>query len=249
MAGDWIKFELTTLDKPEVIAMADLLETSTYDVVGRLLRVWGWFDQQTRNGNAASVTGTALKRYIDTLSGSQGFAACMQKVGWLSDDGMPNFDRHNGKSAKERALTNDRVKRNRNAPAVTESLPEKRREEKINTCTPASAKRKSKATPLPADFRVSPRVRRWGLERGMSEDLLRRHCEHFTLQAAAKGYTYVDWDAALIKAISADWARLGAAVAPAAQSAARAQQVIAEQRAVASAPMPEALQRFVRRPG
>jgi hypothetical protein len=130
LAGDWIKFELATQDKPEVIAMADLLNTSTYDVVGRLLKVWGWFDQQTRNGNAVSVTGTALKRYIDTLVASQGFAATMQKVGWLSDEGMPNFDRHNGKSAKERALTNERVKRSRNADSVTKALPEKRREEK-----------------------------------------------------------------------------------------------------------------------
>jgi hypothetical protein len=130
LAGDWIKFELATLDKPEVIAMADLLGATTYDTVGRLLRVWGWFDQQTRNGNAVSVTGSVLKRYIDTLSGSQGFAASMQQVGWLNDDGVPNFDRHNGKPAKDRALTNNRVKRIRNGDSVTESLPEKRREEK-----------------------------------------------------------------------------------------------------------------------
>jgi hypothetical protein len=77
-----------------------------------------------------SVTGSTLKRFIDGMVGSQGFAASMQKVGWLTDDGVPNFDRHNGKPAKERALTQSRVKRLRNADGVTSALPEKRREEK-----------------------------------------------------------------------------------------------------------------------
>jgi hypothetical protein len=126
LAGDWIKFELATLDKPEVIAMAETLGTSSYDVVGRLLRVWGWFDQQTENGNALSVTGNALKRFIDRIAESQGFASTMQKVGWLDDDGLPNFDRHNGESSKTRAGT----KRLRNADAVTKSFPEKRREDR-----------------------------------------------------------------------------------------------------------------------
>jgi hypothetical protein len=130
VAGDWIKFELATSDKPEVLAMAELLGTSSDDVVGKLLRVWGWFDQQTQNGNAVSVTGNTLKRFIDRLVASQGFAACMEKVGWLNDSGVPNFERHNGESAKKRALTNKRVKRMRNADVTPDALPEKRREEK-----------------------------------------------------------------------------------------------------------------------
>ena len=132
MAGDWIKFELATLDKPEVIAMAEQLETSSYDVVGRLLRVWGWFDQQSRNGYAGGVTRDALKKFIDRIAESQGFAATMQKVGWLSDDGLPNFDRHNGETAKNRALSKNRMKRLRDAGGVTTPSPEKRREEKSN---------------------------------------------------------------------------------------------------------------------
>lgn len=132
MAGDWIKFELATLDKPEVLQMAEILGTSSDDVVGKLLRVWGWFDQQSRNGYAGGVTGTALKRFIDRLVASQGFAACMSKVGWLNDDGLPNFDRHNGETAKNRALSKNRMKRLRDAESVTTPSPEKRREEKSN---------------------------------------------------------------------------------------------------------------------
>lgn len=130
MAGDWIKFEHATLDKPEVIAMADMLGTSADDVVGKLLRVWVWFDKQSRFGDAGSVTESALMRFIDHHVGSQGFAACMKKVGWLCADGLPNFDRHNGETAKNRALSKNRMKRKRYANVTQEASPEKRREEK-----------------------------------------------------------------------------------------------------------------------
>lgn len=129
MAGDWIKFEHATLDKPEVLLMAELLETSPDDVIGKLLRVWVWFDQQSENGNAGGVTYVTLAKFIDRHVSSQGFAACMKKVGWLSDEGMPHFDRHNGESAKKRALTKDRVAKARSVVVTLNALPEKRREE------------------------------------------------------------------------------------------------------------------------
>ncbi len=133
MAGDWIKVEHATIDKPEVLQMADLLHISADDVLGKLVRVWTWFDVQSLDGNAGSVTGVTLMKFIDRLVTSQGFAATMLKVGWLTDTGIPNFDNHNGESAKKRALNNKRQKRFRNADGVTNALPEKRREEKKET--------------------------------------------------------------------------------------------------------------------
>ena len=179
MAGDWIKFELSTLDKPEVISMADMLGTTTYDVVGRLLRVWGWFDQQTQNGNAHSVTGDVLKRYIDALVGSQGFAATMQSVGWLNDDGMPNFDIHNGKSSKKRALTNNRVKRSRNASSVTEALPEKRREEVKDIARTAKVTQlpKQPPQPLPDWIPVDAWEKFVAMRKGMRAPLTSHGCD------------------------------------------------------------------------
>ena len=56
MAGDWIKFELTTMDKPEVCQIADVAGIDPDAVVGKLMRVWGWFDQQTEDGNAPSLS-------------------------------------------------------------------------------------------------------------------------------------------------------------------------------------------------
>lgn len=130
MAGDWIKFEHATLDKPEVLVLADYMETTPDDVIGKLLRVWVWFDKNSINGDAGGVTNVTLMKFIDRLVDRNGFAACLKKVGWLSDSGVPNFDRHNGESAKKRALTNKRTKKWRDDSVTQEASPEKRREEK-----------------------------------------------------------------------------------------------------------------------
>ena len=162
MAGDWIKFETSTSDKPEVWAMASELGIDADAVVGKLLRVWSWFDEQTPDGNAVSVTSALAERYqsvtasvtktlLDRRVGVTGFCDAMISVGWMIEsDGvisLPNFDRHNGKTAKSRALTAKRVANHKtkgngasvtsaNAPSVTLALPreEKRREDK-NTHT------------------------------------------------------------------------------------------------------------------
>ncbi|CAE6958933.1 hypothetical protein [Paraburkholderia domus] len=105
----WLKIDTITPDKPEVWAMSELLGLDRDAVFGKLFRVWVWFDEHTRNGNAAYVT-TAL---IDNIAGVENFAKAMIEVRWLhaEKDGvsMPHFDRHNGKSAKKRALTARRV--------------------------------------------------------------------------------------------------------------------------------------------
>ena len=113
MAGDWVKFEHTTPDKPEVWQIAELLGIDGDAVVGKLLRIWVWADQQTTDGNARSVTFALL----DRISGVTGFAEAMAAVGWLVKEGgkvrFINFDRHNGKTAKTRALSAKRVEAHR----------------------------------------------------------------------------------------------------------------------------------------
>lgn len=147
MAGDWLKFEANTPEKVEVLAITVEMGWEDPDLtVGKLLRVWRWFDQHTVEGNAVGVT-TAL---LDRIIGVTGFAKAMVNVGWLivADDGisLPNFGRHNGKTAKDRALTAKRVASHKvsvkanaesNGESVTEALPreEKRREDKNNTST------------------------------------------------------------------------------------------------------------------
>ena len=143
MAGDWIKLEHSTPDKPEIVRMAQLLEMDQDAVCGKCLRVWIWADQQTVDGNALSVTDA----FLDRLTFCPGFAVALRKVGWLSGrEGhltVPNFDRHNGQTAKKRALSKDRTQKSRNAPSVTDALPEKRREEKSIKKKTTSSKKES----------------------------------------------------------------------------------------------------------
>ncbi len=141
MAGDWLKMEAATPDKPEVLAIAARMGWDDPDLaVGKLFRVWRWFDQHTTNGNAPGVTCALL----DRIAGVSGFALAMQSVGWLRVDDagltLPNFEKHCGKTAKERAQTARRVASHKekqtgnattNALTVSSALPreEKRREE------------------------------------------------------------------------------------------------------------------------
>jgi hypothetical protein len=137
MAGDWIKLQHATPDKPEVFRIGMELGIPPEHVSGCLLRVWIWADIQTLNGNGICVTGVTL----DRIACYAGFAQAMKKVGWLIGDeanySFPNFDRHNGETAKTRAQTRDRVQKHRNAKTVTPALPreEKRREDikEVNT--------------------------------------------------------------------------------------------------------------------
>lgn len=114
MADHWIKVEKGTPDKPEVLQIASILNISDPDTVtGKLIRVWSWFDSNSENGHAPSVTNVLL----DRLTGVTGFCDAMKEVGWLKDseDGflITNFDRHLGQSAKKRASDAERKRKSR----------------------------------------------------------------------------------------------------------------------------------------
>ncbi|WP_425318441.1 DnaT-like ssDNA-binding domain-containing protein [Pseudomonas nitroreducens] len=113
MAGDWIKMRTALADDPAVIAMADRLGLDEFSVVGRLHHLWSWADSQSRDGHAVGVTVRWLNRYVQC----DGFAEALAHVGWLTidDQGIrfPNFDRHNGESAKARGLAKNRKEKQR----------------------------------------------------------------------------------------------------------------------------------------
>lgn len=151
MAGDWIKFELTTLDKPEVCQIADLADIDPDAVVGKLMRVWGWFDQQTENGNAPSVS----KKLLDRLVGVIGFCEHMKSVAWMIEiDGvisLPHFDRHNGKTAKNRLLTAKRVANHKASNGKSNAA-------NVSGALPKEEKRREDQNPLSAREAVDPRM-------------------------------------------------------------------------------------------
>ncbi|EAA9758514.1 hypothetical protein AMA91_002750 [Salmonella enterica subsp. enterica serovar Mbandaka] len=136
MASSWIKVEVITPDKPEIFQIAELLNIDPDAVLGKLVRIWAWADQQTIDGNAGSVT----KGVLDRIAFITGFADALITVGWLAyvDEKLvlPNFERHNGESSKKRALTNRRVAEHRKREtqnvtrvALQKELPEEEEEE------------------------------------------------------------------------------------------------------------------------
>jgi len=127
----WIKIETNLPSKTEVYALSHYLQRSRAECLGFLVRFWTWADKNTADG-----TLLASREVIDDIT-TEGFASAMVDIGWLdfTDDGrlshLPNFDRHNGSSAKKRATTADRVRRHRNAKSVaTSNEPSVSREEK-----------------------------------------------------------------------------------------------------------------------
>lgn len=108
MAGEWIKIENVTPDKPEIFQMAEILNIDPDSVLGKLIRVWVWADEQTYDGNAEVPCSL-----IDRIASLVGFGDAMRSVSWLDKKGFPNFARHNSQAAKQRASVAKRVAKHR----------------------------------------------------------------------------------------------------------------------------------------
>jgi hypothetical protein len=100
-------------DDPAVISMAELLDRSEDELVGKLHRLWSWADRHATDGFAKAITA----RWVDKFTGVAGFGDAMSAAGWLifKDEGVtfPNFDKHNGKSAKTRCNATTRQRESR----------------------------------------------------------------------------------------------------------------------------------------
>ncbi|WP_455565897.1 DnaT-like ssDNA-binding domain-containing protein [Pectobacterium jejuense] len=183
MAYEWIKVEVITPDKPEIYQLAEILSIDPDSVLGKLIRLWSWADQQTIDGNANGNATSVTKNAIDRITFFPGFADALLQVGWLKVEGntlmFPNFERHNGKSSKKRTLSNRRVTEHRkkpsngnangNAASVTsgfqKTLPEEELEEEVKDKPPISGggenssdKPQEENTGLPAEQKQSDPV-------------------------------------------------------------------------------------------
>jgi hypothetical protein len=220
MAGDWIKFELTTLDKPEVCQMADLAGIDPDAVVGKLMRVWGWFDQQTEEGSAPSVS----KKLLDRSVGVVGFCDHMKAVGWMAENNacisLPHFDRHNGKTAKNRLLTAKRVAHHKranargNADNVSEALPKEEREKN----TPSHRACKVADPRLPSEMTLAWQpddrlLKTYALHSGVAPSLFTEQARRaFTAYYQPRGHanTQAEWVQMLVKWVLNDRNRAAA---------------------------------------
>lgn len=134
MAGSWLKMRHDLIDAPEIRRLSRACSVTRDDVYGKLFRLWSWFDRHSHNGRVAEETG----ELVDEIVGLSGFAQALVSVGWLAEDHggivIPNWDRHNSETAKQRALAAERQEKYREKQqcnaAVTQgaSLDETRRE-------------------------------------------------------------------------------------------------------------------------
>ncbi len=113
MAGDWIKMRIGLPDDPAVVKIAKELRIKEDEVIGKLLRIWGWADQNTATGDTDYVD----YDWVDKFVRKKGFGAAMAAVGWLqlNEQGLvfPEFTKHNGQSAKLRLNTAERQRKSR----------------------------------------------------------------------------------------------------------------------------------------
>lgn len=67
-------------------------------------------------------------------------------------------------------------------------------------------KKRVNKTTIPSDFSISDRVISWANQNGYRD--LQKHLDNFVLSCQSKNYTYVDWDAAFMRAIKDNWAKV-----------------------------------------
>ena len=120
MAKDWIKMRMDLSSHPKVVRILSATESDKFRVVGGLHAVWSVFDLHSSDGVLEGYTPETM----DHIIGWEGFSAAIIKVGWMVFDGdetltMPDFDTHNGQSAKRRA---DETERKRKARKSSEEV-------------------------------------------------------------------------------------------------------------------------------
>lgn len=142
------------IDAPEIRRLAKSIGVTKDDVYGKLFRLWSWFDRHSVNG---VVAGEELEA-VDELIGTDGFSSALVSVGWLAaQDGgivIPNWQRHNSETAKERALAAVRQERARGRPP-DDDLSRSERDALSRSCHGATVtreeERREELPPLPRE--------------------------------------------------------------------------------------------------
>jgi hypothetical protein len=204
MAGEWIKIENITPDKPEVLRLARLLGVDRDLILGKLVRLWTWFDRNSVDGVVDGVVSTD----VDELVRLPGFMRELKHVGWCDYDDanervtLANFDEHNGETAKKRAQKNrrqakwraggaadddaiaqdDNVDDGASTEASTEaSTREKKSREKKSKSNPSESKTRSAQFAMHKLWDPSPQVILSLLEQGVPPFLISESLPPFIL--------------------------------------------------------------------
>ena len=111
---DWIKIEKATIDKPEIRHVARICGVTPGEAFAACFRLWAWMDEATADGTMPMTTAEDL----DEVARLQGIAQALAQAGWLelhkpAGVTVMNWERHNGASAKRRALDAKRKQEDR----------------------------------------------------------------------------------------------------------------------------------------
>lgn len=208
MAGDWIKVEHATLDKPEITRAAEMLGLSRRETLGLFFDYWVWLDKNLSDSCPGFVRNVSVKS-LDRVLQCDGFAATLAAIGWCEFDEkawtlrVTNAERHNGKTAKTRALDAKRQsekRRNLSGSKRTESGPEKRREEVLEREAKPPRKRTSKSqAQLPEGWSIPEEWIAWALaERkdwnvAHATSVAARFADHWRSKAEARADWFATW--------------------------------------------------------
>lgn len=109
-----------------------------------------------------------------------------------------------GRPPKEKRTESETVNECETITKHSESLASSHKPTSPSLRSGEGRRKRAARTPIPEGFGLSVRVIDWAKAKGYEH--LQDHLDAFRLKAAANDYRYVDWDAALMNAIEADWA-------------------------------------------
>lgn len=246
---DWIKVQVTLPRSPKVMRLARLMGVSRHEALGLAVEWFAWLDGVTedgRTGLTAEQVNELFNCNAASVTGCNAFCDALVTIGWAEVDEngeicAADFDAHNGKSAKKRVQTAERVRRMRkaqknesNAASVTKALPDKIREDiynkeipngSINTvCGEKDEPARLTCKPLPESADEVKRVMAAQAVCGLKGEELKACAMAFFDAMEAEGWTgrngapLYDWVAAARKYVCGWQRRLSAGGVPASKS-------------------------------
>lgn len=247
---DWIKVQVTLPRSPKVMRLARLMGVSRHEALGLAVEWFCWLDGVTDDGRTGLTAAQVDELFCCNaacVTGCNAFSDALVAIGWAEVDEngeicVAGFEVHNGKCAKKRVQTAERVRNLRkkqkeecNAAKVTNALPDKIREDIYNkgdtfsvyTTVSVGDEVPEKARagrPLPADAGEVERVMGAQAVCGLRGEELVACARAFFDSMEAEGWTgrngapLYDWVAAARKYVCGWQRRLNAGGAPASKS-------------------------------
>lgn len=117
----WIKVQVTLPESPKIFRLARLLGVGRMAALGYAVRWFCWLDTHCVNGSTELTEGD-----VDALIGRSGITRAFCELEWASVDAegyvlVLDFDKHNGKSSKQRAESQRRMAEMRERQAEKDS--------------------------------------------------------------------------------------------------------------------------------